>query len=411
MQPSQPHCVLCGSRGLEAVALLEPTPPANALSPTRAEARAAAAFPLDLMRCPDCGLLQLGHVVPRDQLFREYKYATGAAPGLVAHFRALANDVVDRVAPAPTATVVEIGSNDGTLLRAFAERGMTVLGVDPAVDLARQAQADGVPTLAAHFDERVAATVLAQTGGADIVLANNVLAHVHDLNGVLRGIRAIMRPTATAVFEVAHLLPMAATGAYEFVYHEHVSYFSMHVLRSALARHGMTVVDVEEVPTQGGSLRCWVRPAAAATAEPSPRLQALLAKETRAGLTDGSLLAGFGQQIADVNSRIADVVTGLAMVGRRVCGYGASARSVTLMAQAGIGDDIAWIVDDNPRKVGWYVPGSGTPIMPSRQLTNRNADYCVLFAWNFAADILRSTRAFGAGGGSFIVPFPTFTVV
>jgi hypothetical protein len=173
----------------------------------------------------------------------------------------------------------------------------------------------------------------------------------------------------------------------------------------------MAVVDVEEVPTQGGSLRCWVRPAAASTASAPPRVQALLDKESRAGLTDGSLLGTFGSQVANVNSRIADIVTGLANLGRRICGYGASARAVTLMAQAGIGADITWIVDDNPRKVGWFIPGSGIPIVPSRQLTSQSADYCLLFAWNFVEDILRSTSAFGRGGGKFIVPFPTLTVL
>lgn len=404
-------CLLCSARALEEVVTLRPTPPANGLAATAEEARTAATYPLRLVRCGDCGLVQLADRVSRDLLFRDYKYATGAAPGLVRHFSALATSLIARHALPPGSAVVEIGSNDGTLLRAFAGEGMRVLGIDPAVELARQATESGIPTLPEHFDERVAERVLAEFGSADIVLANNVLAHVGDLNSTLRGVRKLLTPTSHGVFEAAHLLPMAAEGMYEFIYHEHVCYFSLHTLRAAVRRHGMDIVDVEEVPTQGGSIRCWVRRAEALVpADIGPSVADVLRREDDAGLTDGTLLREFADRVSRVNTMLGDVVGGLHAKGKRICGYGASARAVTLMSQAGIGGAMDWIADDNPRKIGLYVPGSGIPIRPSSKLTSDVADYCVLFAWNFGSDIAARTAEFTDGGGMFIVPFPELTV-
>jgi hypothetical protein len=403
------RCLSCASSTLDEVVRLAPTPPANALAESRERALGAGSFPLDVARCAACGLVQLTDALPRDELFRDYKYATGAAPALVSHFRALSEQVMSRSELAPGSVVVELGSNDGTLLKAFAERGMRVLGVDPAVEIGQQARDNGVPTVTAHFDAGVAERILADLGGADVVLANNVLAHVDDLNGVLSGIRSLLGPRSYAVVEVAHVLPMARDGIFEFVYHEHMSYFSLATLRQAMGRHGMRIVDVDEVPTQGGSLRCWVR-RADAPGEASPKVAALLDREDRAGLTDGSLLRDFGDRVRRVTGRVEDVVGGLAGKDRRIAGYGASARAVTFMAQCGIAEHIAWIADDNPRKVGWYVPGSGKGVVKPDRLAAGEVDYCVLFAWNFADDIVSATRSFSAGGGSYVVPFPALTV-
>lgn len=405
-------CLLCATTDLDVILELRPTPPANALADTADEARAASTFPLVLVQCRGCELVQLADRVSRDLLFRDYKYATGAAPGLVLHFGNLARALIDRHDLAPGSAVVEVGSNDGTLLRAFADKRMRVLGVDPAMDLARHATESGVLTYPTHFDENVAEQVLAEFGPADLVLANNVLAHVGDLNSTLRGIRKLLTPSSHGVFEAAHLLPMVSDGMYEFIYHEHVSYFSLHTMRTAVRRHGMDIVDVEEIPTQGGSIRCWVRPSNVINpSDITARVDDLLSKERAAGLTDGSLLSRFAERVARVNATLSDVVAGLRTNGRRVCGYGASARAVTLMAQAGIGDAIDWIADDNPRKIGLYIPGSGTPVTAPGNLSIDSADYCVLFAWNFRSDIIAKTTHFTERGGMLIVPFPELTVL
>lgn len=404
-------CLLCESVALEDLIELRPTPPANALASAVEEAERAVRFPLHLVRCAECGHVQLADQVNRDLLFRDYKYATGTAPGLVRHFGALARMLIDRHQLAPGSAVVEVGSNDGTLLREFAAEGIRVLGVDPAVDLARHAEESGVPTYATHFDDSVAGKILAEHGPADLVLANNVLAHVGDLNSTLRGIRRLLEPGSHGVFEAAHLLPMAANGMYEFIYHEHMSYFSLHTMRAAVNRHDMEVVDVEEVPTQGGSIRCWVRAACAVTpADISPRVAELLHREDALGMIDGTLVRQFADRVSRANTGLRDVINGLRASGKRICGYGASARAVTLMTQAGIDDAIDWIADDNPRKVGLYVPGSGIPVVTSSTIGRDSADYCVLFAWNFWSDIIGKMADFTQGGGMFVVPFPELTV-
>lgn len=399
-------CFSCGSTRAGAIIDLRPTPPANALASTAEKAGASASFPLRLMRCSNCGLIQLGDRVARDLLFREYRYATGAAPALVRHFTEHAQALISRHRLQTKALIVEIGSNDGTLLRPFAERGMDVLGVDPAVDLAEEATRSGITTLGEHFDDAVAERIVTNFGPADLVLANNVLAHVDDLNSVLRGIRVLIRPGGHVVVEVAHVLPMLTGGMFEFVYHEHTAYYSLHTPADAVARHGMTVVDVEEIPTQGGSLRCWIQVDGTTPAAPGQPVADLLARERRAGLVDGGLCDRFGSEVERVTGILGDLVTGLRLRGRRICGYGASARAVTLMAQAGIGDAIEWIADDNPRKVGMYVPGSATPVVAPGRLGPGSSDYCLVFAWNFLDEIVARTASFAAAGGRYLVPFP-----
>ncbi|WP_214103128.1 class I SAM-dependent methyltransferase [Acrocarpospora catenulata] len=403
------RCLVCGTDSLEGVVSLTPTPPANAIASTAEAARAQERYPLDLVRCAMCGLVQLVDVVPRSVLFADYRYATGAAPALVEHCRALATRVTDRLGLDAGAKVLEIGSNDGTQLSFFAERGMTVLGVDPAVELGTYAQKHGVPTLTTHFGVETVEKILSDIGPVDAVLGSNVLAHVNDVNGVLRAIRLLLKPGGRAVIEVAHVLPMVQHGIFEFVYHEHLSYFSLHVLAQAAAANGLAVFDAELIPAQGGSLRCWI--GRDDEARPSSiELDRILRAEVDAGVPDGSFLDGFADRVNRVCTTLNDVLAGLSKVGGRICGYGASARAVTLLSQAGVGGQIAWIVDDNPRKVGKFTPGDGIPIVSSERLTAEAADYCVLFAWNFEASIRARSAAFTAGGGAFVVPFPELAI-
>lgn len=402
------RCLVCATDTVGVVSLT-PTPPANAIAPTAEAARSQDRYPLDLVRCPGCGLVQLVDVIPRSVLFTDYRYATGAAPALVDHCRELAARVTDRMGLAAGAKVVEIGSNDGTQLGFFAERGVTVLGVDPAVELAAYAGERGVPTLPTLFDVETAEKILGELGPVDAVLGSNVVAHVNDVNGVLRAIRMLLKRGGCAVIEVAHVLPMVRHGIFEFIYHEHLSYFSLHVLTRAAEANGLTVFDAELIPTQGGSLRCWLgrdddaRP-------PTAEFERILRVEAVAGVPDGRFLHGFADRVDRVCTTLGDVLSGLSKIGRRICGYGASARAVTLLSQAGVGGEIAYIVDDNPRKVGGFTPGDGVPIVGSERLTAEEADYCVLFAWNFAAGIRARSTAFTAAGGAFIVPFPELSV-
>lgn len=400
-------CLLCGSADVSVVVPLKPTPPANHLAATPEQAKALARHTLDLVHCAACGLVQLGDVVDRTELFSDYRYATGAVPALVRHFGELADQMSTRLGLVRGARVTEIGSNDGTLLSFFAQRGHEVLGVDPAGALAEAARLRGVPTEVALFDDVVADRIVAERGHSDVVLANNVLAHVRDIDAVIRGIARLLAPNGTAVVEVAHVLPMVAGGVFEFVYHEHTAYYSAHVLRNAFARQGLALVDVERIDTQGGSLRCWVRHE---PAEPSAAVTRLLAVEREAGVADGSFLTGYADRVLKVADRLNDVVAGLHARGRAICGYGASARAVTLLGQTGIGPYLEWIADDNPRKVGLFTPGDGIEVVGRQWLDQRKADYCVVFAWNYADSVRRNASAFVEAGGHLIIPFPDLVV-
>jgi C-methyltransferase C-terminal domain/Methyltransferase domain/Putative zinc binding domain len=390
---------------------LTPTPPANALAADADSARKLRAYPLDLHRCVACGLIQLGISVDRAELFSDYRYATGAAPGLVRHFQRLAAEVINRTGLSAPARVVEIGSNDGTLLRQFADQDIGVLGVDPAAGLNAMAERSGVRTMTALFDEAAGRDVRENFGAADVILASNVLAHVHDLGSVMRGIRAMTHERSWIVVEVAHVLPMISEAVFELIYHEHLSYFSLHNLVLLAEQHGLVITDVEQLPTQGGSLRCWLRRAGApGTEQPGPRVASLLTAERTAGVADGSFLRSFPRRVQASTARLNDVVTGLAATGVRLSGYGASARAVTLLGQARVGEHLAWIADDNPLKQGLYTPGDGIPVVSRDRLDASAERYCLLFAWNFAEDIMRHSRSFTDSGGSFILPFPTLSI-
>ncbi|MEV6932539.1 class I SAM-dependent methyltransferase [Dactylosporangium sp. NPDC051485] len=402
-------CLLCGSADISVVVSLHPTPPANGLAATAEAAKAQLRYPLDLVHCRGCGLVQLADIVDRSELFSDYRYATGAMPPLVRHFGELAGQVISRSDLPPGSRVTEIGSNDGTLLGFFAESGMMVHGVDPAQTLAAEANERGVPTRVALFDDRVAEQIVAESGRSDVVVANNVLAHVRDINAVIRGIERLLAPGGVAVVEVAHVLPMVTSGAFEFIYHEHVAYYSLHVLRAAFARHGLTLIDVEQIPTQGGSLRCWARHSGAA-GEPAGTVAEILAWEREADVPCGGFLDGYATRVRRVGERLNDVVCGLVGQGRTICGYGASARAVTLLGQSRIGPFLRWIADDNPRKVGLFTPGDGIEVVDRGHLNEGGVDYCVVFAWNYADEIRRNASTFLAAGGGLITPFPDLVV-
>jgi len=403
-------CLLCHGAALEPVVSLTPTPPANDVAGTAEEARGLTTYPLDLVRCAGCGHVQLVDVIAREELFADYRYATGAAPALVAHCEELAAETIERLGLPPGASVLEIGSNDGTQLRAFASRGMRVLGVDPAVQLGRDATAGGIPTITAHFGPEAAEKIAADHGRFDLVVASNVVAHVSDVNGVLSGIRELLAPDGVAVIEVAHVLPMAQGGVFELIYHEHLSYFSLHAFEFAARANGLGVFRVDRTAAQAGSLRCWIGRAEQAARRPAEGVEDVRRLEAEAGVPDGSFLADFASRIDRVCTTLRDVVHGLAANGKRLAGYGASARAVTLLAQAGVGGDIRWIADDNPRKVGLFTPGDGIAIVDPRALTAGDIDYCVLFAWNFEKDIRSRNTRFIDGGGAFVVPFPELVI-
>jgi len=400
---ASPACLACGSKERELVLDLGATPLANAnVAPERARA-AEPRYPLQLLFCHACGLVQLSELVPPEVLFSDYVYLTGASSTMVAHFTAFAQEAVRRFELGPRDLVVELASNDGTLLAAFREQGVRVLGIEPAANLCRLAEARGVECEPRFFSEATARALRAERGPAALVCANNVLAHVPDLPGVLRGCRHLVEPAGVVSIEVPWLLHLVERLEYDTVYHEHVSYFSAGALAGAFARAGLAILDVAELPVHGGSLRVLARPGS----EHGPALAPFLARERELGLERAETYHAFARRVAANRTALRALLERLRGDGKRIAAYGAPAKGNTLLNYCGIGPELVeYTVDRNPLKVGKLTPGAHLPIRPVPVLAEDRPDYALILPWNLAPEIVQQEAAYRARGGRFLVPIP-----
>ena len=401
-------CRLCGSTALTQVLSLTPTPPANAFvaSPDAAQ----TCFPLDVMMCGECAHVQLAHVVDPEVLFADYVYVSGTSPSFVRHFEAYAKSMIEFARLRPGDLVLDIGSNDGTLLRVFQRAGMKVLGVDPAREIARSATAAGIETFGRFFTPGLAAEIRQTRGTARAITANNVFAHVDDLAAVVEGVRTLLAPDGVFAFEVSYLADVFEHTLFDTIYHEHLDYHAVAPLVGFLSRHGLALVAVERVPTHGGSIRGLVRHAAAA-ASIEPSVRALVDGEKALGILEADGLRRFGARIDRVRDELTGRVRRLKGDGRTLAGYGAPAKVTTLMHHFRLGTDVVdFIVDDSPLKQGLYTPGLHVPVLPAAAIEEKRPDYLVIFAWNFAEPIIAKQQAFARRGGKFIIPLPEVSV-
>lgn len=405
------HCLLCGSAGLVEIAALGGMPVAtpNFRLPPGGQRDLAErlALPLRLMLCVDCGQVQVSHVGDPDLQYGHYHYTTGLSLGLSDHFRGLADCILARLAPSKPLRVVEIGSNDGTLLRHFAGLGHQVQGVDPATEIAARASSTGIPTDAAFFGLATAQRLVARAGRAGLILANNVIANVHDMADFGAGIAALLDPNSGLfVFETQYGADVFDRLLLDTIYHEHLSYFMLRPIIRWAAAHGLAVVDAERIAPKGGSIRVYIRSAAAVQA-PSARLRALVAEEEyhRRFQPDG--YRDFVHRVETLRDhlmlRIAQIRTG----GGSVAGFGVSVGTLALLGQLGLANAIDFLVDDDPDK-GQVLSGPGydIPILPTSALMERRPDLTVLFAWRYAGPILARHAGYRAAGGRFLIPLP-----
>lgn len=391
-------CRLCGCPNPRKVLELAPTPPANAFCETAEEARAQEKIPLYLAHCVACGHVQLPVVVDPEVLFRDYVYVSGTSPSFVEHFRRFAQ--AEGGALTLPDLVVDVGSNDGTLLRQFQEQwGCRILGVDPASAIAAEATAAGIPTLPTFFGRELATLIREQHGPAKLITANNVFAHADSLTEIALGARDLLADDGRFVFEVQYLVDLVEGGLFDMVYHEHLSYHHVAPLIPFFRRLHMSIVDVERVPTHGGSIRCTVRvgehPASANVAE--------LVKREREVLADPWPV--MRERIDHARLALREVLDNYADPTRDiVVGYGAPAKLTTLCHEFDLEDfDVDYIVDDSPWKQGLFCPGTGIPV---RGELGDEVDAVVVFAWNFAPQIAAKLRAAGFTG-RIIRPLPT----
>jgi len=388
------------------VLALTPTPLANAFVDEAAKTIEQLCFPLDVYFCETCAHVQLLDVVDPGLLFENYVYVSGTSPTFVEHFDGYANDVIERFEPPDGSLVVDIGSNDGTLLAAFKSRGFRVLGIDPARDIAARANEAGIETLAAFFSGDLAAEIRESYVSADIITANNVFAHADDLGGIVAGVRALLSPGGVFVFEVSYLADVITDTLFDTIYHEHLAYHSVKPLKRFFADAGMALFAVERVGSHGGSIR-GMAGLAGGPHETDGSVDRLIALEEEMGLDRAETFRNFAADIDALGQRLKSLIADIKSEGRSIAGFGAPAKATTLMYHFGIGaDELDFIVDDSPLKQGLYSPGTHIPVLAPDALYERKPDAVIILAWNFAETIMDKHSAFLEAGGRFIVPLP-----
>lgn len=403
-------CRLCDSRRLELAVPMPSTPIADEFVPPEQLSKPQPLYDLNLWLCLDCAHVQLRQVVDPELLFGQYLYVSTTSPGLVDHFRQYADHILTRLATPAGSLVLDIGSNDGSFLRCCKEKGMRVLGVDPARAIAEEATKSGVETVAAFFTSDLARRLRAERGTAVLITANNVFAHSDVLADMADGVRELLAPDGTFVFEVSYLKDVLDNLLIETFYHEHLGYHAVKPMALFLKAHGLRLVDVERSKSKGGTIRGYaVR--AESKREAAPVVEQLIEEEAKAGLSDPKRFRDYAAGLDATRRELLALMERLRREGRKIAGFGASAGMTTLTYYFGVGGMLDFLVDDNVRKQGLYSPGLHIPVLSPAALTERKPDYVLLLAWRFREPIFKKQQAYTGQGGRWILPLPKVEIV
>ncbi|MFF4991658.1 methyltransferase domain-containing protein [Streptosporangium saharense] len=404
-------CRLCGSASLASVVDLGATPPCELFLTAEQVDEPETTYPLHLRVCTGCWLAQIPPLITPEDTFTEYAYFSSYSTSWVEHARRFVDGAAGRLGLDENSFVVEVASNDGYLLRHVVDRGVRCLGIEPSKNVGQAARDKGVPTVTAFLGPETAAEVRAEHGPADLVVANNVYAHIPDVIGFTQGLRALVADDGWVSIEVQHLLTLMELNQYDTIYHEHFQYYTVASAQRALASGGLALVDVELLPTHGGSIRLWARPQEVA-GEPTSRVVEVLAAEKAAGLHELSGYAEFAARVAKVRRDLLKFLVEAAEQGRTVVGYGAPGKGNTLLNHCGIRPDLLrYTVDRNPYKHGRFTPGTRIPIAAPERIAEDRPDYVLVLPWNLREELTAQLSYVGEWGGRLVFPIPNLEIV
>ncbi len=411
MIPSPGHCRSCGSRIAETVTDLGSTPLANSYLKESDLDAVEPVFPLKVLVCGNCWLVQLEHVVDPEAIFRHYAYFSSVSESWLDHSDRFAATMISQLDLNGKSMVMEVASNDGYLLRSFRSRGIPVLGIEPAENVAESAIEKGIPTRVEFLTPAVAADIVAQGIKPDLLIGNNVLAHVPDINNFVKALASMMSKRTLLTMEFPHVLNLIKHVQFDTIYHEHYSYLSLHAVEYVLAAQGLAVVDVDRLPTHGGSLRVHVRVADNGTG-PSDSVTTLRAREQAAGLTDIVTYHNFARKVGTAKAGLVEFLSVAKSAGRSVAAYGAAAKGNTLLNTCQVTtDNIEYVVDRSPSKQGLFMPGSRIPIHAPERVFEERPDYLVILPWNIKDEIIDQMAAVRVWGCEFVTAIPNTRIL
>jgi SAM-dependent methyltransferase len=404
-------CRFCGEKLEHTFADLGVSPLANSYVTANKLDQMEPFFPLHVRVCARCFLVQLPQLATREEIFEDYAYFSSYSDSWLEHSRIYADMMIDRFRLTESSRVVELASNDGYLLQYFVRHGIPVLGVEPAANVAEVARKRGINTKVAFFGEKTARHLAEDEWSSDLIIGNNVLAHVPDINDFVEGIRILLKPTGVATIEFPHLMNLMQHNQFDTIYHEHFSYLSFSIVERVFAKHGLKVFDVQELPTHGGSLRIFAAHESDVSKCKAESVDKLRQREEKAGLLTLTPYLAFNEQVRETKRRLLRFLIEAKEKGKRVVGYGAPAKGNTLLNYCGIRTDfLDYTVDRNPAKQGHFLPGVRIPVYIPDMIRKTQPDFVLILPWNIKDEVMQQMAYIREWGGQFVVPIPDVKV-